>query len=71
MRVPDLMKKAMGRFNSVCAQADSDAERFLKLGTVKPVITGSLKFDIQAPKPALENASEWKKGSALSGRFIC
>ena len=61
MRVPDLMKKAMGRFSAVCAQADSDAQRFLNLGTVEPVITGSLKFDIQAPKSALTMASEWKE----------
>mgnify|MGYP000844240611 FL=1 len=61
MRVPELMKKAMSRFVAVCAQADNDAKRFLKLGTVEPVLTGSLKFDIQAPKTALIKAAEWKK----------
>lgn len=60
MRVPDLMKKAMGRFNAVCAQAESDAERFRAMGTVEPVITGSLKFDIKAPKEALSLAHRWK-----------
>ena len=61
MRVPDLMKKAMSRFSAVCAQADSDAKRLRAMGTVEPVITGSLKFDIQAPQSALILASEWKK----------
>lgn len=60
MRVPDLMKKAMGRFNAVCAQAESDAERFRAMGAVEPVITGSLKFDIKAPKEALSLAHRWK-----------
>ena len=60
MRVPDLMKKAMGRFNAVCAQAESDAERFRAMGTVEPVITGSLKFDIKAPDEALDLAHRWK-----------
>lgn len=60
MRVPDLMKKAMGRFNAVCAQAESDAERFRAMGTVEPVITGSLKFDIKAPKEAPSLAHRWK-----------
>ena len=61
MRVPDLMKKAMSRFSAVCAQADSDAKRLRAMGTVEPVVTGSLKFDIQAPQSALILASEWKK----------
>lgn len=61
MRVPDLMKKAMSRFTAVCAQAESDAKRLSAMGTVSPVITGSLKFDIQAPEQALRLASEWKE----------
>ena len=60
MRVPDLMKKAMGRFKAVCAQAESDAKRFRAMGTVEPVITGSLKFDIKAPDEALSLAHRWK-----------
>lgn len=60
MRVPDLMKKAMGRFSVVCAQAESDAKRLRAMGTVEPVVTGSLKFDIQAPEAALEKARQWK-----------
>ena len=60
LRVPDLMKKAMGRFAKVCAQAQSDAQRLKAMGTVEPVITGSLKFDIQAPADALAKAAQWK-----------
>ncbi len=60
MRVPDLMKRAMSRFTAVCAQADSDAQRLSAMGTVQPVVTGSLKFDIRAPEQALRLASEWK-----------
>lgn len=62
MRVPELMKKAMGRFTKVCAQAESDAQRLKAMGTVEPVITGSLKFDIQAPAEALAKAAQWKLG---------
>ena len=62
MRVPELMKKAMGRFTKVCAQAESDAQRLKAMGTVEPVITGSLKFDIQAPAEALAKAAQWKSG---------
>lgn len=51
----------MSRFTAVCAQAESDAKRLSAMGTVPPVITGSLKFDIQAPEQALRLASEWKE----------
>ena len=64
MRAPELMKKAMSRFSAVCAQAPSDAQRLEAMGTVKPIITGSLKFDIKAPAGALTLAREWK--SAMS-----
>ena len=54
------MRQAMGAFTKVCAQSQRDAERLTAIGTVEPVVTGSLKFDIQAPQKAQELAQEWK-----------
>lgn len=55
-----VMRQAMGAFTKVCAQSQRDAERLTAIGTVEPVVTGSLKFDIQAPQKAQELAQEWK-----------
>ncbi len=60
MKAEQLMRDAMGKFTAVCAQSPKDAERLLSIGTVVPVITGSLKFDIQAPQAALDKAAQWK-----------
>lgn len=60
MKAEAVMRDAMGKFSVVCAQAPSDAERLSAIGTVEPVITGSLKFDIKAPEAALQKAKDWK-----------
>lgn len=60
LRVESLMKESFGNFSLVCAQADSDAERFKAMGVRDPYVTGSLKFDLQAPVSALEKARTWK-----------
>ena len=67
MKAEDLMRDAMSKFSAVCAQSPKDAERLVSIGTKTPEITGSLKFDIQAPRVALEKATYWK---AIIGRPI-
>ena len=63
-RVESLMREAFKNFSTVCAQADSDAQRFRQMGVTEPVVTGSLKFDLQAPEWALMQAHDWKAAIA-------
>ncbi len=67
MKAEALMRDAMAKFAAVCAQSPKDAERLVAIGTKEPEITGSLKFDIQAPMAALEKATYWK---AIIGRPV-
>ena len=61
MKFPRLMSGAMHQFDLVCAQAQSDKERLEAMTAQNVTVTGSLKFDIQAPKAALDLAANWKK----------
>ena len=61
MSQPLVMKDAMSKFSAVCAQADSDAQRLKAMGTVEPVVTGSLKFDIKAPDAAVQKGRAWRQ----------
>lgn len=61
MKFAAVMTDAMSKFSKVCAQSENDAKRLTAMGTVEPVVVGSLKFDIQAPAKALEMAATWKE----------
>lgn len=61
MKFPRLMTCAMHQFDLVCAQATSDQRRLEAMSAKNVTVTGSLKFDIQAPQAALSLAKDWKK----------
>ena len=62
-RVRGLAREAFGGFSGIAAQTSADALRIAALGGPKPVVTGSLKFDVTVKPEALA------LGAALRERF--
>lgn len=63
------MRRMLGNVDVVCAQSDTDAERFRSLGapTERVVVTGNLKFDARPPELG-EFARRLKNALGASGR---
>jgi 3-deoxy-D-manno-octulosonic-acid transferase len=57
-RVPALARPMLGALSGVAAQAGPDAQRLAALGAPQPVVTGNLKFDLDAPANAQARAAE-------------
>ena len=62
-RLSALMIPAARAISCVAAQTDADARRLRAIGAVNVQITGSIKFDVTPPQPALI------KGAALRARI--
>ena len=60
---PKLMRNAYAGFMHVCAQTDTDAQRYRQIGVVDAqlAITGNLKFDMKIP------ADQIAKGTKIKG----
>lgn len=63
--VPRLMRRVLGGLNSVLCQYGDSAERFCDLGLPedRARVTGSVKFDIDLPPVAADDAGAWIAGS--------
>ncbi len=48
-----LMRPAAQRITLVAAQTEADAKRITALGAKRVIVTGSIKFDVTPPEPAL------------------
>jgi 3-deoxy-D-manno-octulosonic-acid transferase len=62
-RAGSLIRPMLAALSGIAAQTQADATRLQGLGAHAPVVTGNLKFDIEAPPESLA------LGRALRGRF--
>ncbi|HVO90425.1 MAG TPA: lipid IV(A) 3-deoxy-D-manno-octulosonic acid transferase [Casimicrobiaceae bacterium] len=53
-RVATLARELLGHLSGIAAQSPPDAERLVQLGARDAIVTGNLKFDIEAPLALLE-----------------
>lgn len=60
-RFPALTREALQSFSTIAAQSLGDAQRLEKLGAVKPVITGNLKFDLAPPPELCARGRHWRE----------
>ncbi|MEC7118361.1 MAG: lipid IV(A) 3-deoxy-D-manno-octulosonic acid transferase [Pseudomonadota bacterium] len=67
-----LTRPMLQQLTCIAAQDQATAERFMVLGAdaKRVVVTGSLKFDLQPPEPALQQAELLRTTWSLSGRKI-
>ena len=67
---PKLMRNAYAGFTRVCAQTQTDAQRYRQIGVVDAqlAITGNLKFDMNIPAAQVVEGERIK--SLLSGKHI-
>jgi len=56
-RVASIARPMLAALAGVAAQAEPDARRLAALGAPAPVVTGNLKFDLDAPTDAAERAA--------------
>jgi 3-deoxy-D-manno-octulosonic-acid transferase len=59
-RVRSLARPMLASLTGVAAQAEADAARLAALGARAPVVTGNLKFDLEAPAGARALGGEFK-----------
>jgi 3-deoxy-D-manno-octulosonic-acid transferase len=59
-RVRSLARPMLASLTGVAAQAEADAARLAALGARAPVVTGNLKFDLEAPAGAQALGREFK-----------
>lgn len=60
-RLPALTRDSLARFQVVAAQTEADAQRLSRLGAQHVAVTGSLKFDIDAPAAQLQVGQRWRE----------
>ena len=67
-RVPGLIRGALERNVTVCAQNEADAVRFRALGvpTARVQVTGNVKFDQSVPDAARARGRDWRAQHAAS-----
>ena len=59
--LPALTRDSLARFQVVAAQTEADAQRLSQLGAQHVAVTGSLKFDIDAPTAQLQAGRTWRR----------
>lgn len=67
-----LTRPMLQQLSCIAAQDQATAARFIALGAdaQRVVVTGSLKFDLQPPEPALQQAEQLRAAWQLDGRQI-
>ena len=60
-RLSVLTRDSLTRIRVVAAQTEADSQRLSQLGAQNVAVTGSLKFDIEAPDAQLQLGYEWRK----------
>lgn len=55
-----LIRDALSRLDLVAAQTDADARRLAQLAPVRPVVTGNLKFDVDADGAMIGVGQTWR-----------
>ncbi len=67
-----LTRPMLQQLSCIAAQDAATAQRFIALGAdaKRVVVTGSLKFDLQPPEPALQQAEQLRAAWQLDGRQI-
>ncbi len=59
--LPALTRDALARFQIIAAQTEADAQRLSQLGARHVAVTGSLKFDAEAPAAQLQAGHKWRE----------
>ena len=65
-RVESLARPMLAALTGVAAQSRVDAQRLAALGAPEPVVTGNLKFDLEAPADAQARASALRSQLGVS-----
>ena len=60
-RLAALTRDSLARIQVVAAQTEADAQRLRQLGAHHVAVTGSLKFDIDAPAAQLQMGHQWRE----------
>jgi 3-deoxy-D-manno-octulosonic-acid transferase len=61
-----LARNAFGRFHTVVAQSQADAQRLQSLGAARVVVTGNLKFDLALDPALIELGTTWRSAGTNS-----
>ena len=60
-RVAGFMRRAFSQLAGIAAQSEADADRFARLGAVRPVVTGNIKFDMDVPAEMIALGREFRR----------
>jgi 3-deoxy-D-manno-octulosonic-acid transferase len=61
-----LARDAFGRFHTVIAQSQADAQRLQSLGAARVVVTGNLKFDLALDLALIELGTSWRSAATTT-----
>ena len=66
-----MLREAAAGIDCVAAQSDADAERLLAFGAPRVQVTGSIKFDVEAPAEMLEQGRQWRQHFGARPVLLC
>jgi 3-deoxy-D-manno-octulosonic-acid transferase len=66
-----ILREAAAGIDCVAAQSDADAERLRQFGARRVQVTGSIKFDVEAPPELVEQGQRWRAHCGSRPVLLC